>query len=591
MELTAGMKLGIFTIIRQIGAGGMSEVYLVRDNLDRLFALKTMSSKRSYDPSFRQRFEQEARIMASLSHPNIVQLHSYFEEEGRFCLVMEYVEGGSLRELSRKIGPIPEKRALNILKQIAEALSYAHSKGIIHRDVKPSNILLDANDNVKVMDFGIARMTESPGLTKTGSQMGTLVYMSPEQIRDSKHVDEKSDIYSLGVTLYEMLTGMPPFDEKNSSDFDIRVNIVQNELPDPRDIYPHIGEESLHLFIGLTKKDKEERLSLSELLTDMLPEKQKLTESPEKTIENEGYNEEENLPLKKKGILTKAILLIAFLAILIFVSWNLGNKEEQNKEEEIVEASEEEQVLEKYEQEPKIALEMVFVEGGNFQMGSNSLPLSEKPIHKVTISSFWIGKYELTQKEWKEVMNNNPSNRKNDNLPVINVTWYDAVEFCNKLSINEGFTPCYSGSGSSITCDWNANGYRLPTEAEWEYAARGGLKSRGYEFSGSNNIDAVAWYAENSGDQTHEVGSKKPNELGIYDMSGNGWEWCWDWHEGFYYEISPTHHPKGPNTGTFRSLRGGGHGLCDSDCRVSSRLFNYPDGKYNGALRVVRAHF
>ncbi len=523
MELTAGMKLGIFTIIRQIGAGGMSEVYLVKDDLGRPFALKTMSRSLSFEPSFRQRFEQEARIMASLSHPNIVQMHSYFEADGRFCLVMEYIEGGSLRELSRKIGPIPEKRALHILKQIAKALSHAHSKGIIHRDVKPSNILLDENDNVKVMDFGIARMAEGPGLTMTGTQMGTLVYMSPEQIRDSKHVDEKTDVYSLGVSFYEMLTGRPPYDEQNSNDFDIRVNIVQNELPDPRKIYPFISDRSLFLLSGFTKKERDERLPLSALISDEILETQRTTTvaKPKPVLEKK----------HEVSSINKAVAQIT------------------------------------------IDTNMIFVEGGSFQMGSADGSDNQKPVHEVRVSSFWIGKYQITQKEWVEVMGSNPAKWKGDLLPVESVSWYDAVEYCNKRSIREGLTPCYSGSGDNITCNWNANGYRLPTEAEWEYAARGGIKSRGFKYSGSNNIDEVAWYDGNSGWRTHEVGGKKPNELGIYDMSGNVWEWCWDI-DGSYPSGAQSN-PHGATSGTYRVVRGGSWFNFAYYCTVSYRNYSY----------------
>jgi len=333
MELTAGSKLGNFTVIRQIGVGGMSEVYLVQDNLDRLFALKTMSTRLSHDPSFRQRFAQEARIMASLTHPNIVQLHSYFEEDGNFCLVMEYVDGCSLKELSRRIGPIPEKRALKILRQMAEALSYAHRRGIIHRDVKPSNILLDADDNVKVMDFGIARMTENPGLTQTGSQMGTLFYMSPEQVRDSKNVDEKTDVYSLGVSFYEMLTGRLPFDERSTGDFEIREQIVYKELPDPRNIYPHIGEESLRLLAGLTRKKAEERLPLAQFLAGVIPERQEAREQPAAGIEISEKRENTGLSRSQNTLL---IVLIAGLIILFTVGaliiWNRRNSKKVNPE-------------------------------------------------------------------------------------------------------------------------------------------------------------------------------------------------------------------------------------------------------------------
>ncbi|MEA1972993.1 MAG: SUMF1/EgtB/PvdO family nonheme iron enzyme, partial [Candidatus Cloacimonadota bacterium] len=213
----------------------------------------------------------------------------------------------------------------------------------------------------------------------------------------------------------------------------------------------------------------------------------------------------------------------------------------------------------------------VFVKGGTFQMGSKNGQSDEKPVHSVTIgengdsrvqTGFYIGKYEVTQKEWKDVMGNNPSNWKGDNLPVERVSWYDAVEFCNKKSKKEGLQKCYSGSGKNIKCNFFANGYRLPTEAEWEYAARGGNLANGldlrngektyYKYSGSNNIKDVAWYYGNSGSQTHSVGQKQPNKLGIYDMSGNVGEWCNDWYDSSYYNSSPISNPHGANSGSYR---------------------------------------
>ncbi len=233
--------------------------------------------------------------------------------------------------------------------------------------------------------------------------------------------------------------------------------------------------------------------------------------------------------------------------------------------------------LEKGQEPPQFPLTggstegMIFVKGGSFQMGSNDSNSDEKPIHSVTVSDFYIGKYEVTQKEWKAVMGSNPSNWKGDNLPVERVSWYDAVEFCNKKSEMEGLQKCYSGSGKNITCDFTKNGYRLPTEAEWEYAARGGNKSKGYKYSGSNNIGDVAWYTSNSGSKTHPVGTKRSNELGIYDMSGNVWEWCWDWYDENYYSISPGSNPRGPNSGKFAVLRGGSWCFYAYYCRVAVR--------------------
>jgi formylglycine-generating enzyme required for sulfatase activity len=201
--------------------------------------------------------------------------------------------------------------------------------------------------------------------------------------------------------------------------------------------------------------------------------------------------------------------------------------------------------------------DMVLVKGGAFSMGTKELFCEEEPIHNVMLSNFYIGKFEVTQEEWKSVMENNPSLFEGDRNPVELVTWYDAVEYCNKKSVKEGRTPCYSGSGANTTCNFTADGYRLPTEAEWEFAARGGLKSRDYKYIGGDNPGEVAWYDVNSGDKPQPIGKKKPNELGIYDMGGNVWEWCWDWYDNGYYKNSPAENPTGPASGKARSYRGG----------------------------------
>ena len=209
---------------------------------------------------------------------------------------------------------------------------------------------------------------------------------------------------------------------------------------------------------------------------------------------------------------------------------------------------------------------MIQVEGGTFTMGAtpeqgNEADSDEKPAHQVTLSSFMIGQTEVTQELWEAVMGSNPSYFKGAKLPVGKVSWDDCQEFISKLNALTG------------------QNFRLPTEAEWEYAARGGSKSQSYKYSGSNNVDDVAWYDGNSGDKTQDVATKQPNELDIFDMSGNVWEWCQDWYGENYYSSSPSSNPQGPSSGSNRVSRGGGWSSIARNCRVANRSRDYADGR------------
>ncbi len=235
-------------------------------------------------------------------------------------------------------------------------------------------------------------------------------------------------------------------------------------------------------------------------------------------------------------------------------------------------------------------LDLVFVEGGSFSMGSSDGAPVEQPVHNVQVDSFYISKYEVIQSQWKEIMGTNPTLAKGtgEKYPIYNITWNDAVDFCNKLSIREGLIPCYSGSGAGVECNFSANGYRLPTEAEWEYAARGGKKSQNRLYAGSDNEAEAGWSSENSDNTSHEVGLKTPNELGIYDMSGNLWEWCWDWYESNYYASSPSRNPTGPSSGIYRVLRGGGWGINAYGLRCANRYYGAHRSDNGYGFRCVR---
>jgi len=257
-------------------------------------------------------------------------------------------------------------------------------------------------------------------------------------------------------------------------------------------------------------------------------------------------------------------------------------------------------------------IDMVLVNGGTFRMGNPGNPNRrdsaaldiEWPRHDVTLRDFYIGKYEVTQGQYLEVTGMKPSSHSKNpddhspngwmKLPVESVSWYDAIVFCNRLSIKEKLKPVYSLNGSVNPDDWGdtptrrssewesaamdirANGYRLPTEAEWEYAARGGAESKGYHFAGSNTASHVAWYTVVVNGMTvgtiHEVGKKQPNELGLYDMSGNVMEWCWDWIDT--YPADPQDNPVGPPRGLYRVIRGGGWSIRDTYSRVFYRHNN-----------------
>ena len=266
----------------------------------------------------------------------------------------------------------------------------------------------------------------------------------------------------------------------------------------------------------------------------------------------------------------------------------------------------------------KISEGFVLIQAGTFQMGSEKGYDDNKPVHEVTITKpFYMGKNEVTQAEYEKYCSygeNKPGSSfgDGDNYPAYYVSWYDALVYCNKRSMAEGLTPCYSISGSTdpvdwgtvptstdstwdaVVCDWNANGYRLPTEAEWEYAARAGDKTvASLTYSGTSDVNQLgdyAWYDGNSNLKTHEVGTKSPNEFGLYDMSGNLFEWCWNWHTNSYNtEAEGGSDPTGASSGSDRVFRGGSRDSSSGNCAVSCR-YNYGPNlsRHELGFRVVR---
>ena len=235
---------------------------------------------------------------------------------------------------------------------------------------------------------------------------------------------------------------------------------------------------------------------------------------------------------------------------------------------------------------------MIFIAAGTFDMGCTSAQLAtsacedgESPAHSVTLThDFFIGETEVTQAEYVAVIGSNPSALSScgDDCPVENLTWHAMAEYANALSVSENLTECFdcsNGSCSTSNNPYTCDGYRMPTEAEWEYAARAGADD--YVYAGSNVADDLAWYLSNAGNSTNPVAQKDPNGWGLYDMSGNVWEWVWDWYDSNYYSGSPSSDPEGSSTGSARARRGGDWGSEVGHLRVSTRFGHDPDGVFD----------
>ena len=537
---------GRYRIEKKLGKGGFGTVYKAWDNnVDDYKALKVIDNIFYDDKRVIASLKKETKLLMQINSKYVVRIWDvHLSGEVKF-IDMEYIDGGDLVDLmlSCPEEKVSEEKVIELAKQICKGMIDIHSYNIIHKDLKPQNVMLTKSGQIKIMDFGISEtFRSSMSRMKETSKSGTPAYMSPEQLL-GKDVGKESDIWSFGIMLYELLTGKQLYTGASSNE--VYFQIKEREFEPINGIDSKLNNV---LDVCLKKEFRERFHNFTELL-DALNKKEELIEQI-------------STPQKDVKVITQ----------------------------------------EKKTHNPIILNNMVFVQGGTFQMGSYNEDSDEKPVHSATVSDLYIGKYQVTQKEWQAVMGNNPSDFKGDSNPVETVSWYDAVEFCNKLSEKEGLTKCYTIDKTSkdlnnqneydevkwtVVCDFNANGYRLPTEAEWEFAARGGNTSKGYTYSGSNNIDKVAWYDKNSYDKgsshpdygTHPVGQKQANELGIYDLTGNVWEWCWDWY-GNYSSGSQTN-PKGADNGSDRVRRGGGWCTGASYCRVALRYGYDPDVSCN----------
>ncbi|MFZ1322671.1 MAG: serine/threonine-protein kinase [Ignavibacteria bacterium] len=255
-----GKVISNYEIRSVIGSGGMGKVYLAKQlTIDREVAIKILDPSLSENPQFKERFINEANALAKLNHPNIVSIYDFVEYENNYCIIMEFVKGATLDNIIDNNVKLDLPFTINIIEQVLDGLSYAHKQSIVHRDIKPSNIIVDHDNRVRILDFGIAKLVLSnSNLTKTGTRMGSVKYMSPEQVL-GKELNLKTDIYSTGITFYEILTGKPPFDSDTESDFVVQNKIVNDVLPDIRTVNPSVPQNIAEAIYTATQKNPDDR--------------------------------------------------------------------------------------------------------------------------------------------------------------------------------------------------------------------------------------------------------------------------------------------------------------------------------------------
>ena len=600
LEKGTGLQGGKYIIEDVLGQGGFGITYKAYQKaLDRYVAVKEFFMEsccaRSEDDAtmtvnsgssdglvarFRAKFIKEARIIAELDSRHIIKIYDVFEENDTAYYVMEYLPGGDIRSLVPE-GGLPENTAVSYVRQIAQALKVVHEKGLLHLDIKPSNILLRPNGDAVLIDFGVAKHYDSEsGRQDTTTPVAISEGYAPSEQYDAGAVASfcaATDIYALGATLYFLLTGlrppkasvvlnsglpamparisrvvrravvnaMNPRVEGRPRSMDEFLRSLENGSSVWKKMFVFAGLAALAVLMGIggwryhqkhprmeepvvvvgeTDSTENKGADLPVLTAADIPVKE-----PVSVPSQEDKAAKQPLPVQSDG---PSQIKVTFADDVLCVNG--------------------------------IEYPMRRIAGGTFRMGAtpeqgNNVNDNERPPHTVKVADFYIAKHELTQDVWEALMGENPSHVKGARLPVENVSWNDCGRFIKKLNALSGLE------------------FALPTEAQWEYAARGGADSYGYKYSGGDFLGDIAWYDAVSSARTHEVGQLQANELGLYDMSGNVWEWCADGYGEYVAEYQEN--PVGVADGRGRVARGGSFMNGPGFCRVASRRAFTPDTK------------
>lgn len=532
-ELQPGTILcgGKYTVEKKIGEGGFGITYkALQSGLNRTVCIKeyfpagkcarathartvyVQGASENIFEKYRQAFVKEAKMLATLHHPNIVEVIDVFDENNTSYMVMAFIEGKSLQNIVNARGRLPYPEVVNYIAQVTNAVGYLHDRHILHRDIKPDNIMITADYKAILIDFGSAREFEQDK-TQIHTSMLTHGYAPTEQYTANSRKGSYTDIYAIGATMYFVLTGHVPLEAAAR---------LTEQMVAPKELAPDIPDEANRTILKAMQLKAENRhQTVQEFMDDLRNVRPSVLvdETIGGTITNK----------KLWPVLAVAgCIIVILIGYLIFCPKGVIEMEKGKVE------------YKTYDFTGMNAYPMIKVNGGDFIMGTTEIDDDDCPPHNVSLSDYYIGQFEVSQGLWKKVMGNNPSSYQKtelqDSLPVENISFEDAQLFVSRLNNMTG------------------QKFSLPTEAQWEYAARGGVESKGTKIAGKypNNV----WY-----DKDHPFKIKFPpsvNELGIYQMSGNVAEWCLDYYEDdFYKQSANSHNPLNTSKNSFHVVRGG----------------------------------